>query len=99
MKETDIQRAILEYLALRKVFHWRNNSGAYKTATGGFIRYGTLGSPDIMCCVNGNLVGLEVKQPGGRQSDHQKAFEAGLLAAGGRYHVVHSIDEVQGLGL
>ena len=38
MSESDTQRAILDYLTLRKHFCWRNNSGAFKTVNGaGFL--------------------------------------------------------------
>lgn len=48
--EKDIQRSILDYLQLKKIFHWRNNSGfmfikgADKTRG---IKLGQTGSPDI----------------------------------------------------
>jgi len=94
MKETDVQRAILDYLALKRIFHYRNNSGAFKRDDGHFYRFGALGSPDIVCVVNGQYVGIEVKAPGGKQSEHQKEFQRQLEAAGGRYIIVHSIDDV-----
>ena len=34
VKEADIQRSILDYLALRRHFHFRCNTGAYKTQHG-----------------------------------------------------------------
>jgi hypothetical protein len=48
MKEKEIQKAILDYLALKRYFHCRNNSGAYKAEHGSYIRYGTPGSPDVL---------------------------------------------------
>jgi hypothetical protein len=45
MKESDEQRAILDYLAMRRHFCWRNNSGAFKTEHGSFVRAGMRGSP------------------------------------------------------
>lgn len=36
----------------------------------------------------------EIKAPGGRQSEHQKEFQANLEPAGGRYILAHSIDDV-----
>ena len=59
-----------------------------------FYRFGALGSPDIVCVVNGQYVGIEVKAPKGRQSEHQKEFQRQLEAAGGRYILAYSIDEV-----
>jgi hypothetical protein len=57
VKETEIQAAIMAYLRLKGHFFWRNNSGAFKTARGGFYRVGTPGAPDIIGCVDGKFVG------------------------------------------
>lgn len=94
MKESDIQRQILDYLALRRVFHYRNNSGAFKDTAGHFYRFGALGSPDIICVIAGQFVGIEVKAPKGKQSDHQKEFQNKLEAAGGSYVLAYSLDDV-----
>lgn len=96
MKESDVQRAILDYLALKRIFHYRNNSGAFKRDDGHFYRFGALGSPDIVCVVNGQYVGIEVKAPGGKQSEHQKEFQRRLEEAGGRYLLACSLDDVIG---
>jgi hypothetical protein len=94
VKESDIQRQILDYLALKRVFHYRNNSGAFKDSHNHFYRFGALGSPDIICVIDGQFVGIEVKAPKGRQSDHQKAFQANLVTAGGKYVLAYSLDDV-----
>lgn len=57
------------------------------------------GSPDIVCCIEGTFVGLEVKGAKGKLSQAQCDFKARLEEAGGRYHVVRSIDDVQVCGL
>lgn len=64
-----------------------------KTASGGFIRFGALGSPDIFAIHAGKVYGLEVKDVHGRLSDDQEAFGRGLVKAGGSYHVLRSIDD------
>ena len=97
MKESEIQRQILDYLALKRIFHYRNNSGAMVSEYKGkkrFMRFGATGSPDIVCVIKGQYVGLEVKTPKGKQSEHQKAFQKKLEAAGGRYLLVRSFDDV-----
>lgn len=100
MKEAATQRAILEYLALKRYFHWRNNTGAYKTARGGFIRYGTPGSsPDIFLIKNGFVWGIEVKTERGKLSEHQEAFCVAFTEAGATYLVARSIDDVVRAGL
>jgi hypothetical protein len=84
-KESDLQRQILDYLALKRIFAYRNNTGAFSNGHGGFYRFGAIGSPVITCVIAGQYVGIEVKRPGGKQSDHQKEFQANLEAAGGKY--------------
>lgn len=94
MKESDVQGAILQYLALKRIFHYRNNSGAFKRDDGHFYRFGAVGSPDIVCVVDGQYVGIEVKTSAGKQSEHQKEFQHRLEDAGGRYILARSIDDV-----
>lgn len=74
--------------------HYRNNSGGFRDTNRHFYRFGAIGSPDIVCVINGQSVGIEVKGPGGKQSDHQKQFQERLEAAGGRYILARSLDEV-----
>lgn len=96
--EADIQRAILDYLRLKKVFHYRNNSGAavIPKADGShrFFRFGAAGSPDIICVVSGQYIGLEVKAPKAKLSETQQTFQDQLEKAGGKYFVVRSVEEV-----
>jgi hypothetical protein len=102
--ETDIQQGILDYLAVRRIFHYRQNTGAafFKgsgIASNGdtrsrFIRFGVAGAPDIVAIVNGRYVGIEVKGPRGVQSEAQKEFENRVRTAGGTYILARSIDDV-----
>jgi hypothetical protein len=97
-KESEIQKAILEWLAYKRICHWRNNSGAMVSEYKGkrrFMRFGKVGSPDIFAVKDGVCYGIEVKRPGGKQSDAQREFQARLEAAGGRYLLVYSIEDVE----
>lgn len=96
MRESAIQAQILQYLSLKGIFHYRNNSGGFKDANNHFYRFGALGSPDIICVVEGRFVGIEVKAPGGRQSEHQISFQKRLEAAGGKYILAYSLEDVIG---
>jgi hypothetical protein len=78
VKESDVQRQAINYLALKHVFHYRNNSGAFKRDDGHFYRFGATGSPDTVCVIKGQYVGIEVKAPKGKQSEHQKKFSGSL---------------------
>jgi hypothetical protein len=94
MKESDVQRQILYYLALKGIFHYRNNSGGFMDSNKHFYRFGALGSPDIICVINGQYVGIEVKAPKGKLRDSQVEFQKNLEAAGGRYVLAYSLDDI-----
>ncbi|MDE2218680.1 MAG: VRR-NUC domain-containing protein [Patescibacteria group bacterium] len=101
IKESDLQNAVLSLLKLKGVFHYRNNSGAFKR-DGHFYSFGTKGSPDIICVIGGRFVGLEIKGTDGKQSEDQKKFQKELEKAGGIYVLLRSqrdIDEKLGLSV
>ncbi|MBR4889734.1 MAG: VRR-NUC domain-containing protein [Clostridia bacterium] len=52
-----------------------------------------VGIPDIVCCIKGRFVGIEVKQANGHQSEAQKVCENNILAAGGEYWLVYSYED------
>jgi hypothetical protein len=94
MSETGIQAKIL--LAIGRIpglLCWRNNTGALRNKTGRLIRYGLVGSPDILACYRGRFLGIEVKTSSGDQSDDQINFQRALERAGGVYVVCRSADE------
>ncbi len=102
LSESQIQKQILDYLKLKKYFMHRQNTGAsvipytdkYGREKKRFVRYGTPGQPDIVGCINGRYVGIEVKAHGKYQSPEQKAFQASLQEAGGLYILARSVDDV-----
>lgn len=106
MKESEIQSAICEYLAIRgRCFFRLNNIPAFSRGADGSVRMRRLpkhtprGLPDIVVVVGGVFFGLEVKRPKTYQSPEQKEFERWVKSHGGKYAVVRSIDDVQALGL
>ncbi len=92
-KESDIQRTILEYLEIKKIFHYRNNSGAF-VKDKHFYRFGAVGSPDIICVKDGKYIGIEVKGKTGKQSDGQIKFQEELESAGGVYILARGLDDI-----
>ena len=94
MKERTIQRRIL--VALSKRYHgrgvfWQNDTGSARSMDGKrVIRFGCPGSPDIIGCLDGRWIGLEVKTETGRQRETQIAFQDAIIRAGGLYAVVRS---------
>lgn len=82
--EKDIVAAILRYLKHRpRCFAWKTHGGMY----------GTAGIPDIIACVGGRFVALEVKQPGGKLSRLQEITLGKIRAAGGVAAMVTSVEE------
>lgn len=94
--EKGTQRAILDYLALTNVFHWRNNTGSFRAEHGGFYSFGTPGSPDIFAVLPpwGHVLGIEVKDVRTKLNANQEAFKDRLEAVGGRYIIARSLDDV-----
>jgi hypothetical protein len=96
--EKEIQLGICDYLALRKHFFWRQNTMPVYDSTKQMYRpmprYSLNGVPDILLIYKGRFIGLEVKRPGGSQSDNQKEFERRTKEAGGEYYIVTSLDDV-----
>ena len=101
LRETDIQRAICDYLALKKHFFWRQNTAGMFREGRYFAmpKYSLNGLPDIILIKDGIFVGIEVKTEKGVQSDHQKAFAALCEQHGAVYFVARSVDDVIARGL
>lgn len=87
MREQDIQTAILQYLKKRNIY-------AVKVITAS-----KSGVPDILACLNGKFVGIEVKAPcrSGNVSELQKYNISKIKASGGEAFVVTSLEEVQAI--
>ncbi len=99
MKESVIQRGIMDYLTMiqrqQNIYWFRAGSGAIKTEQGRFFKTGRPGCPDIVAIKDGKFIGLEVKTINGRQSPAQKIAEKEIINAGGEYHIVRSISDVK----
>lgn len=99
--ESQVLREILQWLAREHPDYltWRNNVGAHHGVdTGTFVRFGLVGSSDIICVVppNGRFVGIECKRRnGGVQSKEQKAFQRALERVGGVYVLARSVEDVR----
>ena len=101
-RETDIVRAILDYLKVKRVPAWRVNTGAFKAEYKGRVRFHRFGAPgmsDIIACLPplGRMLALEVKREDGEASEKQEEFLALVKSNGGVSAVVRSIDDVERL--
>ena len=101
-KESDIQKECLQLLQIaenqKQLYFIRCNvfSGKIKRANGtdGFIKQAKAGAPDIIICVDGLFVGLEIKTKIGKQSDLQKAAQIKIEKAGGKYFIIRSVRDM-----
>jgi len=82
--ENDIKKQVKQYLSLKGYFHFHimQGLGAYK------------GIPDIIAIKNNRVLFLEIKRPGGRQSDYQKQYQADIEGQGGEYYVIKSLEDL-----
>lgn len=96
-KEQDLVAQVLAYLALRRVFAWRANSGATKIGPR-FVRFASIdGVSDVLGVLprGGRFLACELKTPRGRLRGSQRAFLAQVEAMGGLAVVARSLDEVR----
>ena len=93
--EAEIQKMILQWLRLHGAWVIRLNGGAMKVGDR-FIRFSdTRGAPDILCCWQGKLVGIECKRKGGKASPDQLACIDAINRAGGVAFVARGIEDVE----
>jgi hypothetical protein len=94
-RETELVGACLRLLALRGVFAWRNNSGAFVIGKGRarrFVRAGAVGAPDIIGVLpGGRFLAVECKRPGRRPTPAQDAFLDRLRQAGALALVIDDV--------
>ncbi len=83
MKESQIQTKIIKYL---------NGIGAYSIKT---ITTNRNGCPDVICCLNGRFIALEVKADKGIVSQLQEHNIKLIRNSGGVAEVVRSVDDVK----
>jgi Holliday junction resolvase len=83
--ETRIQQKIQKRLTEMGVFVFKVHGGPAMPR----------GLPDLICCVEGRYLGLEVKTPQTKNnvSEMQKLMRDKIVAAGGVCHVVCSVEE------
>ena len=93
--EGRIKAACLEYLQLRGIFAWNNPSGAVRIGPGRFMRFGKVGSSDILGVLpNGKILCVECKAKRGKLSPEQAAFLEKIRGLGGLALVVRGWQEL-----
>lgn len=77
-----------------KIKSYLDSIGAYYIKTHGNV-FSKSGVPDIIACVNGRFVAIEVKKPDGRVSELQKANIKLIKQSGGVAFVAYSLEEAK----
>ena len=95
MKQTESQlvKACLELLAVKRIFSNRQNTGAFKTDKG-FYKFGILGAGDIVAVVDSRHIEIECKTGRNKQSTAQVAYQKELESAGGLYWLIRDVSEL-----
>lgn len=84
ISEKEITHGIRNLLKTFRIFHWKNFGGPM----------GEKGVPDILGIYQGKFLGIEVKTPAGKLSDHQSRFLQNINAAGGIGFVARNLEDV-----
>jgi Holliday junction resolvase len=95
LRESDIQRTILDYLRAHHILATRINGGAMRIGKR-FVRFtDSQGVPDIICCFHGDYVAIECKRRGAEQSRHQREFQRQVEQSGGIYCLAFDVKDVE----
>lgn len=86
MTEKQLENNIKNYLFTEGIYYFKVHGSKFMAP----------GIPDIVSCVNGKFLGIEVKKPGAKnqQSDVQKVHERNIVKAGGIYLLADNLQEV-----
>jgi hypothetical protein len=99
VKEADVLRAVDQWLALRRIPHWRINSGGLKDNHGRLVRFGARGMADFYAigpAPEGKSIWIECKRPdGGVVSAAQREFLDMINRHGGVGIVVNSVESLE----
>lgn len=86
MLEKDIQKKILNFInAQPGCYAIKITAGMYQKS----------GISDILACVKGRFVAIEVKRPGEKPTPLQEAFLAKVICTGGRAFAATALDDVK----
>ena len=83
--ESEIRKQICDHLRWTGFFVYYNLAGM-----GSYP-----GLSDLVAVRDGRVVHIEIKKPGGVQSDKQKRFQQKIEAAGGTYILAYGVEDVE----
>jgi Holliday junction resolvase len=85
LTEKQIENKIKHLLATRGAYYFKHFGCKFSKA----------GVPDLICCLNGKFIGIEVKREDGKLSELQKFNLEQIKKAGGIGIVARSVQEVE----
>ena len=97
--ESVVLKQCLEYLKLKGICAWRQNSGSFAGEYNGkkrFVKFsGAEGIGDVIGVLpNGKFFSLEVKRPGGKPKPHQEEFMRMVIRNNGIAFWVDSVEQL-----
>lgn len=100
LKEKEIQKFILDFLNLSRIgYFWRNNTGAMTSNYNGkarFMKFGEVGSADIVGVLFGKFVAIECKAEGVcKISEKQNEFREKIEKNDGIYYVANDLNSFE----
>lgn len=97
VSESLVVSSCIKWLWNHGCFIWRNNTGGFRDKTGRMVKYGAVGSPDIIGMTpTGRFIGVECKSPtGGGLTEHQERFRERVIEHDGIYIVARSVNDLE----
>lgn len=97
--ERDVLNACLDYLAIKHIFAWRNNTGAFPIEMPGqtrrFIKFGRKGSSDIIGILpDGKFLAVECKDKYGKLRIEQYDFLEDIKNNNGLAILARSLEDL-----
>lgn len=96
--ESQIQNAICQWLALKRIPYSVTDASLCRDRTGKFAakrKVTTVGWPDVTACIAGRFVAIEVKTAKGKLRDSQISCLEEIERNGGIVCVIRSFDEAE----
>lgn len=79
----------------RDIKRWLTSRGYYWSSLDAGTVGHRMGDPDLVACIRGRYVAIEVKTPIGRLSPRQKEVREMIEASGGIFCVARSVEDVR----
>ena len=79
----------------RDIKRWLTSRGYYWSSLDAGTVGHRMGDPDLVACIGGKYVAIEVKTPVGRLSPRQREVREMVLNSGGIFCVARSVEDVR----